>query len=291
MRCRNVLLRLDQHRTGELENTESTELNRHVETCGSCNDSLHELDRFAELVQLLGSSSPGSCEREKLDRVSTSGGEAWVIFGERGIRMIDRSEISEAELRDQYCVERGIALERSPLPDGLRRQVIDSLQGDGCPSPEVDLSGLGEFERQVLTTIVAIPRGEVRPYAWVAREIGRPRAVRAVGNALNKNPLAPVLPCHRVVPTGGGIGNYALGSPKKMALLRREGVNVEYLERLGQLGVRLIGLGDRGYFCYPTCANVVQSDPAQRVDLRDDRQAAQRGFEPCPRCRPVAMSA
>ena len=205
--------------------------------------------------------------------------------------MIDRSEMSESELRDHYCSERGISLERSALPDSLRQQVIDSLEGEGCPTPSVDLSGLGEFERQVLTAIVNIPRGEVRPYAWVAREIGRPRAVRAVGNALNRNPVAPVLPCHRVVPTSGGIGNYALGSPKKIALLRSEGVDVELLELLERRNVRFIGLSDRGTFCFPTCANIAASDPKNRLELRDYAQAIRNGFVACSRCRPVAMTA
>ncbi len=83
--------------------------------------------------------------------------------------------------------------------------------------PPVDLSHLTEFERSVLRKTMEIPRGEVRPYAWVAREIGRPRAVRAVGSALANNPIPFVIPCHRVVRTDGHIGEYGAGGPGRQA--------------------------------------------------------------------------
>jgi O-6-methylguanine DNA methyltransferase len=72
----------------------------------------------------------------------------------------------------------------------------------------------------------AIRRGRVATYQDIARRIGRPHAVRAVGNALNKNPYAPAVPCHRVVRSDGQIGGYAGGPGTKKALLRREGVAI-----------------------------------------------------------------
>ena len=71
-----------------------------------------------------------------------------------------------------------------------------------------------------------IPWGEVRPYSWVAREIGRPRAVRAVGSSLGHNPLPFVVPCHRVVRADGHIGEYGAGGPAaKRAMLATEGID------------------------------------------------------------------
>lgn len=64
--------------------------------------------------------------------------------------------------------------------------------------------------------------GEVRSYKWVAAKIGRPRAYRAVGSALNKNPFAPYVPCHRVVRSDGSLGGFARGAAAKNKLLRRE---------------------------------------------------------------------
>jgi methylated-DNA-[protein]-cysteine S-methyltransferase len=68
-----------------------------------------------------------------------------------------------------------------------------------------------------------IPAGEVRTYAWVARELGS-KGYRAVGNALNRNPYAPVVPCHRVVGSNGSLTGFAGGLEKKRKLLLGEGV-------------------------------------------------------------------
>jgi len=79
-----------------------------------------------------------------------------------------------------------------------------------------------DFERRVYAAVKTIPRGEVRTYGWVARQLGAPRAARAVGNALNKNPFAPIVPCHRVV-ASNGLGGFARGLTAKKQLLRGEG--------------------------------------------------------------------
>ncbi len=79
---------------------------------------------------------------------------------------------------------------------------------------------------KVYAALRTIPRGKVATYKQLARHIGSPRAARAVGNALNKNPRAPKIPCHRVVLTGGRLGGYAGGPKKKIALLKQEGVLV-----------------------------------------------------------------
>ena len=92
----------------------------------------------------------------------------------------------------------------------------------GAP-PRFDLRGVSDFERDVLRKTAEIPRGEVRPYAWVAGEIGRPAAVRAVGGALNRNPVPIVVPCHRVVGAGGSLTGYGGGLERKERLLELEG--------------------------------------------------------------------
>ncbi len=68
---------------------------------------------------------------------------------------------------------------------------------------------LTDFEWQVLRAALTIPLGETRSYQWIARKIGRPRAVRAVGQALRKNPYPLIIPCHRVVRSDGTPGGYA----------------------------------------------------------------------------------
>lgn len=82
-----------------------------------------------------------------------------------------------------------------------------------------------EFERNVYWAVLRIPKGRVRSYSWVAAAIGKPRAVRAVGNALNKNPYIGIVPCHRVVRSDGSIGGFARGVVAKRRMLMREGVD------------------------------------------------------------------
>ncbi len=81
---------------------------------------------------------------------------------------------------------------------------------------------LTEFEKAVYEAVLSIPFGSTRSYRWVAQKIGRPNSARAVGNALNKNPYAPYVPCHRVVASDGSLGGYSLGLKKKRLLLDRE---------------------------------------------------------------------
>lgn len=84
---------------------------------------------------------------------------------------------------------------------------------------------LGPFERRVVEALREIPRGTVLTYGELARRLGHPGAARAVGNALAKNPVPLLLPCHRVVPSTGGVGNYSggEGGPTKERLLQQEG--------------------------------------------------------------------
>jgi O-6-methylguanine DNA methyltransferase len=79
-----------------------------------------------------------------------------------------------------------------------------------------------DFERAVYAAVMEIPLGRTRTYGWVARQVHRPRAARAVGQALNKNPYLPYVPCHRVIAADGTLGGYSAGLKKKSELLDRE---------------------------------------------------------------------
>ncbi|MCA1819557.1 MAG: methylated-DNA--[protein]-cysteine S-methyltransferase [Halobacteriales archaeon] len=80
------------------------------------------------------------------------------------------------------------------------------------------------FQTKVWHALAAIPFGATRSYQDIAREIGRPGASRAVGQANHHNPLAPIVPCHRVVNSSGGLGGYGGGMALKKTLLAHEGV-------------------------------------------------------------------
>jgi len=83
------------------------------------------------------------------------------------------------------------------------------------------------FQKAVYEVTRKIPKGKVATYGQIASLIGKPRAARAVGNALNRNPFAPKVPCHRVVNSNGTIGGFAFGTGKKVALLRKEGLRIK----------------------------------------------------------------
>ena len=88
---------------------------------------------------------------------------------------------------------------------------------------ELDLTGATPFKRQVWETTKLIPYGETRSYTWVAEQIKKPKAVRAVGQALGGNPLPIIIPCHRVVASNGKLGGFSGGVEMKKRLLSLEG--------------------------------------------------------------------
>ena len=142
---------------------------------------------------------------------------AWNRLGVSTVMQTATAEQFEARFREQF--------HRSPRP---APHLPDDL------GTTFDLRSLTEFERAVLLKAREIPRGEVRTYGWIAAQIGKPRAVRAVGSALRKNPVPILIPCHRVVRSDGHIGQYALGgSDNKRAILAAEGLSgVDQIEQL-----------------------------------------------------------
>jgi methylated-DNA-[protein]-cysteine S-methyltransferase len=107
--------------------------------------------------------------------------------------------------------------------DAVRRE-LDSYFSGHIRDFDLDLdwSLVGPFAQRVLRRTARIPYGSVASYGAVAADIGTPRAARAVGNALGSNPIPVVVPCHRVVRTGGAIGGYGGGLPRKRFLLDLE---------------------------------------------------------------------
>ena len=163
---------------------------------------------------------------------------------------------------------------------------------DRLPSQlRYDLSGLTEFEQAVLRKTLEIPRGEVRTYSWVAREIGRPRAVRAVGTALANNPIPILIPCHRVVRSDGVIGQYGAGGPEaKFRILSEEGAEPERLLQLARQRTRFVGSRTTRIFCLPGCSAGRRIQPENEVPFGDEREAFAAGYRPCRHCRPVPLA-
>lgn len=104
----------------------------------------------------------------------------------------------------------------------VTRAILNRLAGDRTPLElPLDIQATS-FQWQVWRALGRIPYGETRSYGEIAAAIGRPRAVRAVGRACATNPVAIAIPCHRVLPSAGGLGGYRWGADRKQALLRGE---------------------------------------------------------------------
>ena len=116
-------------------------------------------------------------------------------------------------------------LEAPARLDPVRRELDEYFAGRRTDfETAIDWSHLAGFTRKVLRATAGIGFGETSTYAGVASRAGSPRAMRAAGNALGANPMPVIVPCHRVLRTGGALGGYTGGIERKEYLLRLEGV-------------------------------------------------------------------
>jgi O-6-methylguanine DNA methyltransferase len=209
---------------------------------------------------------------------------AWNGLGVSAVEAAPKDGVFEAAHQTRTG-RRTIRADR--VPEGLERSIRRRLDGDRRVRIDLDLRGRTEFERDVWHKALEIPRGEVRPYGWVAAEIGRPKAVRAVGTALGHNPVPLIVPCHRVVRSDGTIGQYSLGGPEnKRTILAAEGLDPDRLESEARAGIRFVGSDTTGAVCLPTCHNAKRITAAHRVPFRSMPAAVAAGYRPCRVCRP-----
>ncbi len=154
--------------------------------------------------------------------------------------------------------------------------------------PPFDLSTVTDFERRVLELAAKIPRGEVRPYNWLAKEAGNPAASRAVGSVMARNPIPFLIPCHRVIRADAHIGNYGCGGPKvKTWLLSWEGVKLERLAEAADRGAKLVGSDTTKIFCLPGCWHAQRITPDHRAFFASVKVAERAGYRACKSCRPA----
>lgn len=209
-------------------------------------------------------------------------GPVTVAWNTRGISYLSQSDSFAADFAAR--IRRPLRAVGSPPPPRVATALDRRLNGKGGPT-FADLRVLTPFERDVLECTASIPAGEARPYGWVAREIGRPAAVRAVGTALKHNPVPLLIPCHRVVRSDGRIGEYALGGPgNKRLLLTLEGVPVDQLEPVKGF----FGSDTTHIYCLPWCGYGRRVMEVHKVAFRNRAEAEAAGYRPCKHCRPVA---
>jgi methylated-DNA-[protein]-cysteine S-methyltransferase len=162
------------------------------------------------------------------DRVQdTPLGPLWIAVGEHGLLAIEY-ESSEDSLRAYLRKLGGQPLRSAAQVAAAAEQVRLYLLGDTqAVDLPVDLSHLTPFQQRVLQETRRVPRGQVRTYMQIATRLGQPKAVRAVGQALRRNPIPIVVPCHRVVASDGTLGGYGgkMRDARKLSLLKLEGVS------------------------------------------------------------------
>lgn len=243
-----------------------------------------------ELAGLAADAPPGLLDRIAARRVRVPGpleegplGDLQVAFTDRGVAYL-RAGMGEREFAEAFR-----ARFARPLLPGARPPagLLPALRRGRPGGLALDLRGLSEFEAAVLAAAAQIPRGQTRPYAWVARRAGRPKAVRAVGSALGRNPVPLLIPCHRVTRSDGSLGEYVFGADAKERLLRAEDVDVEEAAELARRGVRLVGSDTTGIVCYPTCGDARRITPGHRHGFGDLAAARAAGYRPCLHCRPA----
>jgi O-6-methylguanine DNA methyltransferase len=228
---------------------------------------------------------------DRYARFASPIGPLVVAWNGLGVSAVEAAA-DDSAFEKEHAARTGRPVHRADrLPDRLADAIARRLAGDRRVKIDLDLRGHTEFERDVWRKALEIPRGEVRPYGWVAAEIGRPKAVRAVGTALGHNPVPLIVPCHRVVRTDGTLGQYSLGGPgNKRTILTDEGVDLPRLEELASAGIRFIGSDTTRIFCLPTCRHARRVTDRHRLEFHSMAEGQARGYRACKVCRPASAA-
>ncbi len=158
----------------------------------------------------------------RYDLVETPVGELFVAATERGLCRISYTVDGQDEVVARMF---GVRVLRAPLDD-VRRELDEYFAGR---RREFDLAldlRVPPFHETVLGELARVPYGRLDTYGHLAAKVGRPRAARAVGTVMNRNPIPIVLPCHRIVGADGSLTGYGGGLDAKRALLELEGATL-----------------------------------------------------------------
>jgi methylated-DNA-[protein]-cysteine S-methyltransferase len=308
--CREIQPDLVATATGDAVPGTEARVRDHVEGCASCR---RELDRYRSIDRIVDDIRRAPVVA---DRADVARGELEYRLAELRRRavtcrtwpsplgpiLIAKSE-QGVVLVEYLDSERGTAASRALRRSGIEiiedgtetetfyQQILEYLAGERTRLAwPLDLRLAGsDFHREVLQATAALPYGAVTSYARLAREIGRPTATRAVAQALRRNPLPIVVPCHRVVGGTGALTGYAGNKlALKERLLTLEGVPVGPARRERRI-VRdsmYVRADHDTEYCVPTCGSL-STLPLWRLTLFGSRDRAESaGLAPCTSCRP-----
>jgi O-6-methylguanine DNA methyltransferase len=239
MRCCDVEALWDDMREGA---TGREEVLTHLRSCRTCQELYREFEGVAYCLSCLPVvEPPKSLVPKILDhlksvratryrapdgmaRMDSPLGVLYVAFRTSGITYlgIDRGESLDAV---RAHIERRLRRPVHPAepPPWVAERLARFFATWQTDAEQLDMSDLTEFERAAMNKAMEIPPGQVRSYSWIAREIGHPHSARAVGQAMARNPLALLVPCHRVVDAQGSLHQYGYGLDLKARILSMEG--------------------------------------------------------------------
>jgi methylated-DNA-[protein]-cysteine S-methyltransferase len=235
-------------------------------------------------------------------RVTVWAGEIAVAASERGVRDVYLPRWVEGRDHSAQAVSATtIEQQGSPAATAHLRQALAELAGYFAGERRdftVALDPVGAaFYQRAWGEVARVSWGETRTYGEIARVVGSPDAVRAVGTANATNPLAPFIPCHRIVGSDGRLTGYGPGLPLKLRLLRMEGAlpdgSDDYDAWIERVAARTpgeplyIGVRRAKVYCLPTCERARAAGDLPGRFFTSPLEAEQTGFTPCSRCRPL----
>lgn len=211
-------------------------------------------------------------------------GEVAVTFNPKGVSTV---RLANETFESDFTVRYGRRLLAASPPKGWDALIGRAIEMGRPGTLPLDLAGVSPFRRQIMTLATTIPRGQVRPYGWLAQEAGKAGAARAVGAAMSHNPVPLIVPCHRVVRADGTIGAYSLGGEhNKWVLLTTEGADPAKLQQQAENGVRYVGSETTRILCFPSCVEAKRIAPTRVVGFHSSSEARSVGYSSCPKCRP-----
>lgn len=303
MTCQQIRPELDAYRTGEVALDAALVIEVHLDRCAECRSEFAGVRRLAAALRDL---PVLQCDASRERRVggrptpvatfysAVESPAGPLLVGYRGRRLVavGLQAGDPAGFVERLARRFGPAVRAQQAPPTwVEDAVRAAFAGRRARYLPIDLSDLGPFDRAVLEKAREIPPGEVRTYAWIAREIGRPGAVRAVGTALGQNPVPFLIPCHRVVRSDLSLGGYAFGPDLKRRLLAAEGVPLNRLAEWSARGYRLAGSRTTRIFCFPSCSTGRRMKESNLVPFRSPAEALAAGYRPCKVCRPTPAEA
>ena len=293
--------------TGEAAEPAAERVEAHVAACAPCRDDFARYRAIDSAVGALRSTAPpagdADAARQRLIarladlrtrilsyRVFPSSlGPILIARSEHGVALVEylpREGVAASRLFRMAGVE---AQEDRGDLEGLQRELLEYLDGRRRRLDwPLDFRGASsDFQRAVMEATVAVPYGAVSSYTGIAGDLGKPAAVRAVAQALRHNPLPIVVPCHRIVGSGGDLIGYAGNRLNlKEQLLGLEGVPTQP-ERASKIARRALYHYEPNpgrEYCLPTCGDIARRPIGILFTRRE--QAEARGLVPCTSCHP-----